>query len=342
MSKKEIISLIILIAVVSYGAWQFFNSSFTKTKSQHLMDTVVNITATSKSKNIGATIDSVFAYIQKMEQKLDEYSPESLLWQINHSSEVTFPMDADLYQLMVIADSLYKITDGHFDPTIKPVFDLWGFGNTDIAALEPQQRSVPDTAELANALELVDWNKIRFDQNKLHKPVAMKLTFGAIAKGYILDKAREYMKSLDVISGNIDCRSSMTFFGGKLFQQVYIQHPMLKQDDFIASFKIKDGSIGTSGNYQQYFEIDNVRYHHIIDPFTGYPTPDVYSSTVIHPSAAWADGLSTALFLLAPERAIEIAKTIPNCEAVIYCQQEDQTISFKTMGMKDLAFSEKL
>ena len=194
MSKKEIISLIILIAVVAYGAWQFFNSSFTKTKSQHLMDTVVNITATSKSKNIGATIDSVFAYIQRMEQKLDEYSPESLLWQINHSSEVTFPMDADLYQLMVIADSLYKITDGHLIPPSNLSL-IYGVLAIDIAALEPQQRSVPDTAELANALGLLDWNKIRFDQNKPHKPVAMKLTFGAIAKGYILDKARDYMKS---------------------------------------------------------------------------------------------------------------------------------------------------
>jgi thiamine biosynthesis lipoprotein len=91
MSKKEIISLIILLLVVGYGAWQYFHSSFTQTKSQHLMDTVVRITATSKSKNIGTGIDSVFAYIKQLEDKLNDYSEDSWLWKINNSDKTQSP-----------------------------------------------------------------------------------------------------------------------------------------------------------------------------------------------------------------------------------------------------------
>lgn len=342
MSKKEVISLVILIAVVSYGAWQYFHSSFTKTRSQHLMDTVVIITATSKDKNVNAKIDSVFAFIKKMEAKLNDYSDDSWLWKVNNSSQSSFPIDTDVYQMLVIADSLYKMTGGAFDPTIKPVFDLWGFGSTPYEGLDSLTTVIPDSLVLKNTLARVGFNKIRFNAKTLYKPVGMQLTFGAIAKGYILDKAREYAKTLGVLGCSIDCRSSMTFFGSKIPQQVYIQHPLLKQDDYVASFKIKDGSIGTSGNYQQFFELNGVRYHHILDPFTGYPVPDVYSCTVIHPSAAWADGLSTALFLMPPEKAIAAAKAIPNCEAVIYYNDAGHTVSLKTMGMKNIAFSEKL
>jgi thiamine biosynthesis lipoprotein ApbE len=119
MSRKEIISIVILVLVAGYGAWQYFHSSFTQTKSQHLMDTVVRVTATSKSKNIGTRIDSVFSYIKRLEDKLNDYSEDSWLWKINHSDQTQFAMDPDIYELLVISDSLYKITDGTFDPTIK-------------------------------------------------------------------------------------------------------------------------------------------------------------------------------------------------------------------------------
>jgi thiamine biosynthesis lipoprotein len=251
-------------------------------------------------------------------------------------------MDPDIYNLLVIADSLYKMTDGAFDPTIKPVYDLWGFGSKPYTQIDSINTAVPDSVTLALTLEKVGFDKLSFDSKTLRKPVGVQLGFGALAKGYILDAARQYMKTLGITSGNIDCRSSMTFFGSNLPQQVYIQHPMLSQDDYIASFKIRNRSVGTSGNYQQFFELDGIRYHHILDPTTGYPVPNIYSSTVIHPSAAWADGLSTALFLMPPDKAIELARSIPDCEAVIYFDQDGSTVSLKTMGMKNIGFSEKI
>lgn len=332
MNRKEIISLIILLAVIGYGAIKYYTRSFTEVKSQYLMDTIVEISATSKNKHIGEQIDSVFAYIKTLEAKLNEYKPGSWMYQVNNSEASSHPMDADVYELLCIADSLYRMSDGAFDITIKPVWDLWGFNS--------EAPILPDSLQIKEKLKLVDYKKISFSRQHLNKPAGMQITFGAIAKGYILDKAREYMNSLGIQSGYINCRSSMTFFGDPLPHLVYIQHPR-KPDDAIASFRIQNLSVGTSGDYQQFYEVQGKRYHHIIDPHTGYPVPDMHSVSVLCASAAWADGLSTALFLMPPHQGIEKLKALPATDAIIYYSQNDSLLSLKTPGMKKLDLNEQ-
>ena len=148
------------------------------------------------------------------------------------------------------------------------------------------------------------------------------------------------MISQGLTSGYINCRSSMSFFGNSIPNVVYVQHPR-KPDDHIASFKIMNQCVGTSGDYQQFYEINGVRYHHIISPITGYPVEGVHSVTVLNPSAAWADGLSTALFLMPPGAAIEAIKSIPDCNAIIYYSKDGELVSLKTVGMKKLGLNEK-
>ncbi|HQL14114.1 MAG TPA: FAD:protein FMN transferase, partial [Candidatus Cloacimonadota bacterium] len=131
------------------------------------------------------------------------------------------------------------------------------------------------------------------------------------------------------------------FFGKKIAQVVHIQHPRPKDKSTIGNFKIKNGSLSTSGDYQLYFEYQGQRYNHILDPFTGYPVKDMYSVTVIHPSAAWSDGLSTALFVLPPEQAAEKLKNFAEANAVIYYNNAGETVSLKTSGMKDLDWHEE-
>lgn len=333
MNRKEIVSLLILVIVVGFGGYKYFTRAFTEVKSQYLLDTVVEISATSQSKNIGRQIDSVFAYIHTLQNKLDEYNPDSWVSKVNNSPDWYFPMDTDVYEMLVLADSLYKLSEGAFDPTIKPVWDLWGFNS--------ESPTPPDSLELKQMLSKVDFSQIKFDKKRLIKPAGMQISFGAIAKGYILDKARVYMQKKGLKSGYINCRSSMTFFGKPLPEVVYIQHPR-NTDDYIASFKIKNQSVGTSGDYQQFYEIDGIRYHHIISPFTGYPVENIHSVTVLCNNAAWADGLSTALFLMPPEKALEALKSIPESNAIIYFSRDGELVSLKTVGMKDKALSEKL
>jgi len=333
MNKRELISLIILVMVVSFGAYKYITRSFTETKSQYLMDTVVEISASSKDKNVSKQIDAVFAYIKELEDRLNEYSDNSWLSKVNNSPQTSFDMDPDVYAMLVIADSLYRITNGAFDPTIKPVWDLWGFNS--------ESPTPPDSLEIKAELVKVGFNKISFDKQKLVKPANMQITLGAIAKGYILDKAFEYMQSKGLKSGYISCRSSIRFFGLNFPQVVYVQHPR-KPDDHIASFKIFNNSVGTSGDYQQFYEIDGIRYHHIINALTGYPVEKLHSVTVESPLAAWADGLSTALFLLPPDEAIEVVKQFPDTNAIIYYDSDGGIVSLKTIGFKENELKEKL
>lgn len=333
MNKKEIISLIILIAVVAFGIYRYQTREYTEVKSQYLMDTIVEISASSRNKTVGRQIDTVFNLIKELETKLSEYDEGSLIWNINNSDTDTFEMDADLYNMLAIADSLYKISNGAFDITIKPVFDLWHFDADSLA--------VPQKKDLDNKLKLVGFDKIRFDENTLYKPKGMELSFGAIAKGYIIDKARSYMIERGLQKGYINSRSSICFWGSKMSQVVYIQHPR-KMEDYIATFRVMDKSIATSGDYQQFFELDGIRYHHILNPKTGYPVQDMYSITVIHPSAAWADGLSTALFLMQPSEGADFINSIEDCDAVIYYNQNGSPVSLKTNGMKLYNISEKI
>jgi FAD:protein FMN transferase len=338
MTKKEIISLIILIGVISFGALNYFNRSYSDTKMNlNLLDTAVTISAKAKSKNIGIMIDSVFDVIRGYEKKFNDYDPQSWVYKVNHSAGTSVKMDPDAYELLCLADSLYHLSDGSFDITIKPLYDLWGFSKVNTDTVDSLSLIPPDSLTVKKTLVLVGFDKIKYNKNYIFLPAGTQITFGALAKGYALDKAREYMQTHDFISGQIDCTSSMTFFGQKLPQVISIQHPRAQQQkQTIGSFRIKNGSLSTSGDYQLYFEYQGKRYHHILDPHTGYPVEHVYSVTVINTSAALSDGLSTTLFLMPPEKAIKALKNIPDSNGVIFYETNGTIVSLKSLGMKDL------
>lgn len=338
LTKKEIISLILLIVVVGYGAWNWINRSYSETKRDlDLLDTVVTISATSKSKDIGTQIDSVFAYIRTFEDIFDDYNPQSWVYKVNNSQGKRYPMNPDAYELLCVADSLYQLTDGAFDITIKPLYDLWGFSKINEYGADTLNLAPPDSMLIKETLKNIGFNRIRYNKQYIKIPQGMQITFGALAKGYALEKAREYMENHKFISGIIDCTSGMTFFGHKHYQIVSIKHPRANAGmQTIGNFKIKNGSLSTSGDYQLYFEHNGKRYHHILNPFTGYPVENIYSVTVIYPSATLSDGLSTAMFLLPPNQAIEALKHYPGSNAVIFYQENSQIVSLKTLGMKEL------
>jgi FAD:protein FMN transferase len=333
MTRKEILSLIILIVVISYGSYKYITREYSDTHSRYILDTIVEISAGSNSKSVTSNILATFDLIQSFEDKFSEYSDESYISSINNSEATEFPMDEDLYAMLVIADSLYRVTDGAFDITIKPVWDLWAFNSEDPVP--------PDPKLIEQELKRVGFDRIYFDQKKLIKPAGMQLSLGAIAKGYIFDKAAAKMKERQLRHGFINSRSSISFFGETMKPIVYITHPR-KLDDTIASFRLHNLAVGTSGDYQQFFEVDGRRYHHILDARTGYPVENVFSVTVIHPSAAWADGLSTALFVMTPEAAMDYVTQCENTNCVIYYRQDESIVSMKSAGMKALEFNENL
>lgn len=333
MTKKEIISLLILVLVIGYGAYKYITRQYSDTQSRYLLDAIVEISGSSANKNLSAHIAGIFELIETFQKNYDEFAADSYISKINHSDAEEFDMQPELYDMLVIADSLYRLTNGSFDITIKPVWDLWDF--------QSETPQVPDDKLIQEKLKLVGFDKLRYDTKKLYKPKGMQLSLGAIAKGYIFEKARQQMLDKGFTRGYVDSRSSITIFGDKVPPIIYITHPR-KPDTTIAHFHLQNQAVSTSGDYQQYFELAGKRYHHILDAHTGYPVQNVYSVTVITDSPAWADGLSTALFLMPPEAALEYASAHKGMNCVIYYQKDGKMLSAKTPGMQELDLKEEI
>ncbi|MFA7543791.1 MAG: FAD:protein FMN transferase [Candidatus Cloacimonadaceae bacterium] len=333
MSKKEIVSLIILVLVIGYGAYKYITREYSDTQSRYLLDAIVEISGSSANKNLSARIASIFELIAEFEKNYNEFAEDSYISRINNSDEEEFDMQPELYDMLVIADSLYKLTDGAFDITIKPVWELWDF--------QSENPELPDAKLIQEKLQFVGFDKLKYDQEKLYKPKGMQLSLGAIAKGYIFEKAQKQMQDKGFTRGYVDSRSSITLFGDKVPPIIYITHPR-KPDATIAHFRLQNLAVSTSGDYQQYFELEGKRFHHIIDAHTGYPVEAVYSVTFICDSPAWADGLSTALFLMPPEQAMDYVAADPNINCVIYYEVEGEIKSLKSAGMQALELKEEL
>jgi len=329
MNKKDVINLLILLSVISVATYMYVTKIYTAKCSKILLDTIVEITANSKSKNVKTMIDSTMNYIQDYENKLSYYKKSSEVWKINNSKSDSISISEDIFNMLEISADLYKKSDGLYDVTIGQLTDIWDF----------DKKIIPDSTTIHKAINNSGFNKIRYGENYLIRPFGIKLNFGSIAKGYIVDKAIQFMKNRGLISGFINAGGDICFFGDVSLQKIGVQHPRNK-NELIAILNMDANAVVTSGDYERSFEFKGVNYHHILNPFTGYPAKNTISVTVIAPTASAADAMATTIFLMQPEKAIELIKTYNNVEAMIYYKKSDEIISLKTMGMKKYLVSE--
>jgi thiamine biosynthesis lipoprotein len=215
----------------------------------------------------------------------------------------------------VIDRALYfaAISDGAFDPTIFPIMRLWGFG-------DPKQR-VPSKAEIESALPLVDYRKVELNPREgtvFVKEKSMAVDLGAIAKGYAVDRMAAIMREVGVTSFLINAGGNVYAAGlkpDKTPWNVAVTDPRAPQD-FLGIVKASDLSVVSSGDYERSFEEGGQRYHHIIDPKTGYPSRTSRGTAALLASSTDADGLSTTLFILGPDRSADVLSKFPGAGAI--------------------------
>ena len=200
------------------------------------------------------------------------------------------------------------------------LISLWGFGTGEY--------KVPTDEEIAAALKTVDYRRVEIDKAKkrVRIPAGTVLDLGGIAKGYIVDEARRFlaqnrMQRAIVNAGDISVIGSVLM--GPL--ACWVQNP----DDHrrFAVIPLQNNSVVTSGDYQRYFVQDGERWHHILDPRTGYPARGIRSVTIVTEKAAVADALSTAVFVLGLERGSALVEKLPGVEAIIVTSDDDVWIS---------------
>ncbi len=198
---------------------------------------------------------------------------------------------------------LAELTDNLFNPTIGQLIALWGYHQD-----EPPKGPPPTKAAIEQLLaQHPRMSDIEFDGLRMRsRNPAVQLDFGAMAKGLAIDRIIDYLRSQDIRNAIINAGGDLKVIGshGDRPWRIGIRHPRPdsdKQGEVLAALDVNDGeSVFTSGDYERFYEYEGRRYHHIIDPRSGYPADQTTSVTVIHTDAATADAAATALFVAGP------------------------------------------
>jgi len=223
---------------------------------------------------------------------------------IRDSNDTLFNLSEDAERVLRYCDSLWKITGGTFDVSLFELMKAWGFTG------EP---SFPGNEKIQTALGKSGWSKVSFGNGIIRKG-NLKFDFGAVAKGYAVDKAVEILKKNGIKEALVDAGGEIKSTDGNW--KIGIQDPV-NPGNIILVLKLDGMSVATSGDYEQYFEHEGKRYHHILDPATGYPGNKCKSVTVISKENYWADGLATGIFIMGASEGISLVKELRNTEAMI-------------------------
>lgn len=249
--------------------------------------------------------------VDELETQMTVYRAASEVQEINRrAAEDWVGVESRLFGVLELADLLHGETRGAFDITAGPLSRVWGF--------DRRQGRLPDEAEIAAALELVGWQHLELDRDqnavRFRQP-GTEINLNSIGKGYALDRAAELMSEQGVndflLHGG---RSTLVARGRRTGQQgwtVRVRHP-LRPNEVIAEFVLAGAALSTSGSANQSFVLGGKRYGHVIDPRSGWPADLMHSATVIAPTGALADALSTAFYVMGEAAVAEYCREHPD------------------------------
>jgi len=283
-------------------------------RAQMHMGTLVTITAVASSEAIGqAAAVAGFSEIHRLEQLLSTWISASELSRVNASAGMK-PVHVGPETMAVVQAAIEAgaMTSGGFNIAIGPAVQVWNVS---------ESQRVPTESELDALRPLVDIQGVHVnlqEQTIFLDKAGMRIDVGGIGKGYAADQAVEAMRRAGAIAGVVALSGDIKTFGrlpeGKFL--VGIQHPR-EDGAVLAWIDLQDEAISTAGDYERFFERDGVRYHHILDPLTLRPARGCQSVTVIAREGVWADGLDTGIFVMGPERGMELVELLPEVEAII-------------------------
>ena len=257
----------------------------------------------------------------KYEKVFSRTSADSELYKLNHrkltpveGTEDTYQVSDDLAELISEGLDYSELSKGAFDIAIEPLTSLWDF-----TAEDPQ---VPEDSLIQAALPKCDYHNISVDKDK--NEITLKtddtaIELGAIAKGYIADRLKDYLISQNVKSAIINLGGNVLCIGGKPDNSAFkigIQKPFADRSETIAVMDIRDKSVVSSGIYERCFEQDGILYHHLLNPKTGYPYDNgLIAVTIISDKSVDGDALSTTCFALGLEDGMKLAESLDDVQA---------------------------
>ena len=273
-------------------------------------------------KHAEKAIDEAVAKLNDIDDKMSAFKNHSDISNINNNSGEDFQVvSEETFSLIKTSIKYSKLTEGAFDPTIRPLVNLWGIG-TDF-------ENVPSQEEIDEKLRLVNYKNIILDNDNNSIKLIYKnqsLDLGGIAKGYATDVVKDIFLKHNIKSAILDLGGNIYVLGNKTDGtpwKVGIQDPFASRGNFIGVLNVKNKSVVTSGYYEKYFIEDGKTYHHIIDPLTGYPSDsNIISATIISDNSIDGDGLSTGVYIMGLEKATKLVESMPGVDAIFITDEK--------------------
>ncbi|AUX48380.1 hypothetical protein SOCE26_099140 [Sorangium cellulosum] len=283
---------------------------------------------------VRSRLEKAIAEIRRLEALMTTWRPDSELSRVNTSAGKG-AVAVSPESLAVIEKSLWisERSGGVFDITFEAMHGLWKFD-------EDIDDNVPRRDDVERARALIDYRQIKIDRAQrtvmLGKP-GMRMSLGGIAKGYAVDAAAGVLRAEGLSSFLVQAGGDLYIAGKKPDGSPWragVRDPRGQDtNDYFAMIEVEDHAFSTAGDYERSFLKDGRRYHHIIDPRTGFPASESRSVTIWAKDALTADAVDDAVFILGPEKGLELVESIDDCGAVIVDRNNKVWVS-KRLGGK--------
>lgn len=339
MRKVIVLLLIIPLYLMSFSACsrpqQEQGNDQYISDSEFLLDTIVTIKIYGHSDE--SIFNDIFSYIRNLENTLSVHVENSDLWKLkqNAGKEWTEVSD-DTMQIIKRSIEISKMSEGLFDITSGPLIDLWN--------IDPPTGHYPTDKEREEAISLIDYKNIEVDE--IHNTIRMKKSgmeanLGAIAKGYIADKVKNYLKDKGINQAIINLGGNVLLLGKKTDGsdfRIGIQDPDSERGAYLGLVEVSDKSIVSSGTYERYFIYEEKKYHHILNPFTGFPQENrLKGVSIISDYSTDGDAFSTTVFLLGLEKGMQLVERVEGVEAIFITKTNELYISTGLMDSFEIA-----
>ena len=279
------------------------------TKELFAMDTYMVLELSGKDAEKAA--EKAEDIIKEIDEKYSVSSVAGEIETLLRTGELSNP-SSGLVEMLTCAKTLYERTNGAYDVTAYALCEIWGF--------YADEQRVPSESEITAALAEIGMDKIEFDQSRVRLNSVKGIDLGSIAKGYSGKAVAQMLAEHDISTAILTLGGNVVTVGEKSNGEPFkigITDPF-DTSDICGYLEVGQANVVTSGKYNRNFESDGKTYHHIIDARTGYPVENGISQvTVLCEDGMWADALSTALFLLGEQGALDYYRTYGGFEAVI-------------------------
>lgn len=285
-------------------------------RTMKLMGSRFDITVVANEKEQGdAYIDMAVAEITRIEKLISSWDPNSQTSKINAMAGIQpVKVDPELLNLIKRCVAISKLTDGAFDISYASMDRIWKYDGS--------MTVMPSETEIANSIRNVGYENIIIDDTNetvFLKREGMKIGFGAVGKGYAADRAKALLVTEGVRSGIINASGDLNAWGDQADGSdwmVAITNPLNNKRAF-SWLPVCNSAVVTSGNYEKFVSFNSIRYSHIIDPRTGYPSTGVLSVSVFTENAELADAISTSIFVMGLETGLNFVNQLKGIECII-------------------------